>query len=1127
MPHEKIDFLTIDLKNSYNLDGIATAEDPVKGKLDGHYAMRAEELPKPGRVQLLGVPFEFPVTREKGPNCLIPEGQRIAIPPRPYRALYFLGNSVLGSSDAEIGLAFQGKGQTEQAPEILRFTDWCHNPQFNELEAVGADYRYHAAGLAAPANSIWLQVILLPPGKRLESISLGNSPNMRIFGMTLGLGAYEASPSFLLLYLLDRLGLQSEEALAFGAKYRSLVDLAGLFPDRNIADDLLEIQKAFIETLSLRDLHAYNKERVRGCFQKLLPRLEGIRQKAAARAAASREGRTTLEFTLVGHSHLDAVWLWPWDETVEKAFRTFSRNLKRLDLFPKAVYNQSSPQFYQWMERYYPEVFEGIRKKVASGQWELVGGMWIEPDGNMPCGEALVRQRLYGQRYFLSRFGRLSEVAWIPDTFGMHANHPQIIRKTGGKYFFTTKLAWNYENVFPYQHFIWESPDGSRVLALQDAVGCGASPGPHGGIEEKVRERNVLLVPGKQVRVNVHAPHVPNDCKSEEIIPEVLVIYGAGDGGEGPSDKMFHRAETLTSLPEYRHGTVHEHFHTVEEKYGDRLPVWNDELYLENHRGTLSSQGRIKTLNRKGEAALLAAEKWACLSQALDGFTPAKATLDRIWKKLLFNQFHDILPGTSIPQAYVDAEPEFEDIFRTAENLQENALRSLLTRFRKGEDRSVPEKRGKRFETGRPLYLFNPLSWERNETVQIPFGFTWVRVLNESGEEIPSQVLFRDGRHWLVFQAKVPAFGYATVRLMAREKPSETAGLSIHGLTAENRFCRMDLDEGGDIRQTFDKELQRNLLKGPANHIHFYRNHPKEWSNWNIDPGYEKHEIPTPGKARIEILNDGPVVAAFRITRPAPSGGKTVQEIRLYRDEKRIDFINDIEVKYNESLVKAAFHFDVGADFVTAEIGYGTCKRPTRPANSFEKARWEVWTQKWLDLSGPCGGVTLVNRDRYGFDVRGDRIRLTLVKGGIEPDPNTDAFTHRIEYALTSHEGGMEESHAWRKGYEYNFPITPCFEEDPELSVPAAMSFGSVSADHVCWEAFKPEEEGDGFVIRLYEVEGRDVDSMTLTLPFNIARAEEIDFLELEVQKELKCSDNRVYFPIGHNEIKAIRVYRA
>lgn len=1105
------EFHEISLTPFFNLDGVAASGDLGGGTLDGEFAFPAESFRPKGDV-----PFELPSFEPGAKNCMVPGGQKIDVPEGSYSALFILGTSVLGGSSCELTLDF-AEGP---ASERFRLTDWGWVPQYGERVAARSDFRYGASGVVALPVSLWCQAVFLPPSRKLRSVTFGDSYNMRIFALTLGTASHEPAGCVLLEYLLDRLGGRNKEALEFNTLYRSLMDIYHFTDEPGLIGGLAEIQNELLRKISVEDLFDYDGGKIRAVIDELREPLETIKLKASERLGEGKR-KSPLKITLLGHTHLDAVWLWPRNVTLAKAHRTFSRNLERLERYPGVTFCQSTPLFYEWMEEHYPEVFEGIKKQVAAGRWELVGGTWVEPDGYMPTGEAMVRQRLFGQRYFLEKFARLSEVAWIPDTFGMNANHPQIIRKTGGKYFFTTKLMWNYDNEFPYQHFLWEAPDGSRVLALQSPIGCGAPPGPHEGLEESVRKHNLLLEPGASVKVNARSPLVPPELQSDEFIPRTLAIYGEGDGGEGPSDKMFSRAETLAILPEYDHGTAGEHFRLMEEKYGDRLPVWNDELYLENHRGTTTSQGRIKELNRRAEAEILTAEKWSCLNRAVNDRAYPKKDLDRIWKKLLYQQFHDILPGTSVAQVYVDAEMDFEDIFRTSEEIRRGALKDLASTIT-----TMPDApRSTKFSTGQPLLLFNPLMWERRGTMMIPWGFPGARVIDLDRSEIPCQTIFRDGRHWLLFNVKVPAFGYAQVRIVAGKKPPAVDGVEIDGLKAQNRFYRIELNRDGTLKEIFDKELERNLLSGPANRIQFFKNRPREWSNWNIDPEYEKHELKPPaGGVNIEVIDAGPVVAAFRISSPGAEGGRIVREIRLYRDEKRIDFVTDLDVKYTESLIKAAFPFNAAADFVFTEIPYGVYQRPTVPANAFEKAKWEVWTQKWLDLSGEAFGVTLMTRAKYGFDVKGDRIRLTLVKGGIMPDARTDVFTHRVEYALTSHKGGFRESHAWRKGFEYNFPVAGLLEEEHAGALPPKHSFASTAPDSVCWEAFKPGEEGEGFVIRVYEVEGRDTNA-TLTLPFQVSKAEEIDFLELERIRDLDAEENRITFSLGHNEIKTLRVF--
>lgn len=1116
-------FLPISLENHFTLRSIATAENPAAAALDGMFGLPGDEYPPPGPTRLLDVEFLFPGSPTGCRDCMVPGGQKVEMPAGRFTALYILGCSVMGSSGCELSLDFANTGGEESSREFVRFTDWCHEPQFGEQAAVRTNRCYNASGPVKFPSSIWMQVVFLPPDRDLSSVTLGTSPNMRIFALTAGREPPSIPSSSLLYYILARLRERNEAAANVASHYFAVVDINRLCNDREIEEALCGIKDSLLADISILDLFQYDAGKLTRLFRKHLPRLADLEKEAETRLMAS-ESQSSLSVTLAGHSHLDAVWLWPWNETVEKASRTFSRNLKRLDLHGDAVFVQSSPLFYAWMEERFPAIFTGIKEMVQAGRWELLGGMWIEPDGNMPCGEAVVRQRLFGQRFYLSRFGRISEVAWIPDTFGMHQGHPQIIRKTGGKYFFTTKLMWNDTNVFPYQHFIWESPDGSRVLALQSVLGCSAAPGPHPEIEESVRRHNVLLEKGSSVAVNAASPHVPAEAVSEEFIPEVLCIYGEGDGGEGPSEAMYQRANTLARLPGYDHGTVHGHFRLIEEKYADRLPVWNDELFLECHRGTTTSQRRIKELNRKGEAALLSAEKWAALSRFLCSAPSRKAELDEAWKRLLFNQFHDILPGTSISQAYVDAELDFDRLLSTCRRVERDALEALASRVDTMPSRELGGS-GK-FATGRALVLFNPLAWERTETLAIPWGFPGVMVKGSDGEELPCQLVAgREGSR-LLFRIAVPPLGYTQVRLLGG--PASAAAesdLSIEGPILENRFYRITLSDSGNIAQIFDKNLGRDLLDGEANHVRFFRNRPEQWSNWNLDPRYEEHELVPEGEAVVEIAEAGPVAASFRITKPAPDGGKLVQTIRLCSNEPRIEFFVDLDVRFNESLVKAVFPFRMDADFVTTEIGYGTCRRPTKPSSDFEKAKWEVWTQKWLDLSGPRGGATLVNESTYGFDVKGDTIRLTLVKGGVMPDLETDLGRHSIRYALYSHEGGFSDCHAWKRGYEFNFPVAAVLEEDHDGDLAPGGTLGSVSDPGVCWEVIKEAEEGEALVLRLYEVEGIDRSGVALTLPFRVKRAEEIDFLELEAAGPVESEGNRIFLDMGHDEIKAVRVF--
>ncbi|MBD3411057.1 MAG: hypothetical protein GF419_12740, partial [Ignavibacteriales bacterium] len=816
-------------------------------------------------------------------------------------------------------------------------------------------------------------------------------------------------------------------------------------------------------------------------------------------------------------------------ESVEKAFRTFSKNVERLDRYEDFVYLQSSPQFYEWMERHRPEVFENIRRLVEAGKWEPVGGMWIESDAVLPTGEALARQRLLGQRYYLAKFGALSKVAWFPDTFGAGANLPQIFLKSGSPYYFTAKLGWNYENEFPVYHFRWRAPDGSEVIGLNSPIELGWSPGPYEWLKDSMRTRSVLAKPGKEIVLSSAAPAIPEAARAEETIPEILQIFGEGDGGEGPTDKMIQRGAYLAMTPDYQFGRASDYFAEIERRYGDRLPVWEDEIYLENHRGVSSSERRVKKLNRLAEPALIAAERWGAIASEVAGYEFPKEEWRRAWKILLFNDFHDILPGTSIPQVFVDAERDYDELLRIAERIRDDALSAIAANVS-----TLPpeeERDGAAFGEGAPLILFNPLPWDRDEYVRVEWGFPWTRVIDDNGEEIPSQTVFRDGENILIYKARVPALGYATYRLLGKSEPDEDWTPMIDGSTVSNDYYRLTLDpETGDLASWYDERIGAPLLKAPAAGVRYFHNYPKEFSNWNVDPDYDSKEIvPLPDeRRRVTILDDGPVFAAIAVVSPAPNGGELRREYRFYRESPRVEVSMDLDVFYRESIVKAELPFAVGADEVVAETPFYAQPHPVNPRTSFEKAKIELRAQKWLDMSGKDYGVTALLTATSGFDVKDGRLRLTLVKGGANPNPNTDVGSHRVEYAMEPHPGDWKTADAWKRGYEYHYPIVPRLEPQHEGTFPARKSFGGTAggtaSDHVCWEALKPSEDGDDLVVRVYEAEGRAAERVELRLPFVVAKAAETDLLEIETIGDVAADGDSIVFEIEPYEILTIKI---
>ncbi|MDH5175013.1 MAG: hypothetical protein OEW43_07150, partial [Elusimicrobiota bacterium] len=511
----------------------------------------------------------------------------------------------------------------------------------------------------------------------------------------------------------------------------------------------------------------------------------------------------------------------------------------------------------------------------------------------------------------------------------------------------TTKILWNDTNKFPFNVFLWQAPDGSQVLSYLGIRGYGSFPRPYIEDLEKFKEQNRLLT--EQHVFDSGKDMAPlSNLFSEDYIKEIAYIYGEGDGGHGPTPKEVNSALALTSLKPWRHDTIFNYFQQL-EKYRDKLPVWNDELYLEYHRGTYTSQAKIKELNRKSEALLLSAEKFSSLAK-LFGSPYPQSDLDQAWKILLFNQFHDILPGSSISEVYVDAEKDFNVLQKIGQDVLSSALGNLS---------QIIDTRGR----GQPLIVFNPLAWERKDMVRIEWGREPVTVINPEGKQIPSQVVTEDGKNYLIFPAELPSLGYSVFRILPTAAEYKNS-LRISTGLLENEHLKVSVNRMGWLSSIYDKENGQEILAGEGNVLQAFQDKPERWDAWNIARDYERHplKMPTP---EIKIVEQGPVRCTLRIRRDFQSS-KFVQEISLYQGMRLVELRLKADWQERQTMLKVAFPINVNSEKLIAEIPYGVYYRPTRPQSSMEKAKWEFPAQRWVDLSEDDYGVSLLNRSKYG-----------------------------------------------------------------------------------------------------------------------------------------------------------------
>ena len=768
----------------------------------------------------------------------------------------------------------------------------------------------------------------------------------------------------------------------------------------------------------------------------------------ARRIVAARTGKIKKNYppvgrlALTGHAHLDLAWLWPVEESRRKARRTFASVLGLMNRYPDFNFNQSSAQMYLWVEEDDPELFERVRERVAQGRWEPVGGSWVEPDCQLPGGESFVRQLLYGQRYFEEKFGRRSTVAWLPDTFGFSPAIPQLLQDAGIEGFFTYKLNWSETNRFPHDLFVWEGLDGSQVTA------------------------HTFDNPGTDYNGDI----VPHDLlgtwrnfTGKRRHPESLLSFGWGDGGGGPTEQMlenYTRLKDFPTMPQLRMSRVDEFFGSLPEK---DLPKWVGELYLELHRGTLTTQAKVKKLNREAEHRLLEAEAFSTIAYLHGTEYPAQE-IEHLWKIVLFNQFHDILPGTSISEVYEDAHRQLEGVVARAEHLRDAALqRSSGSDTVEEVDAVLVANSG---TTSRSLSVLLPNNVGNATEAAL--------VTDTEGKRLPVQkldegIFVHDPAH------QVPGLGWTTIyvsRNGSTPDPGKTygsvgAGGLREGALLENDLLRVEIGADGTLHRIFDKELGREVLSGRGNQLWTYMDKPPNWDAWDIDEDYELEGEEIAGQTTATVEETGPLRAAVRVERRWRSS-HIAQTYRLHGGSRRLDIDTEIDWHERQVLLRALFPLNVRSHEATFETMYGSHRRPTHRNTSWDATRFEVSAHRWADLSEPGYGVALLNDGKYGHSAKDNILGLSLLRSPLYPDPLADEGCHHFTYSLFPHPGDWIEAGIEREAFALNSPLAVV----PGGKSPSEFSFLEAEGTQLMLGALKKAEDSRDFILRLYEPQG-------------------------------------------------------
>ena len=924
------------------------------------------------------------------------------------------------------------------------------------------------------------------------------------------LNNYQLDPGF----MADRL----EILLEYLTKFESKIDLK-----------LERIKKS----ISLIDLQAVGKKEK---FERSLLNLHSEITKI------SESYINSLKLKLLGHAHLDLAWLWDVEETWEAAQRTFTSVLNLQQDFPELIFCHSTPALYEWIEQNRPDLFNKIKRQIELGKWEVTAGLWVEPELNTVGGESIIRQVLYGQRYVWEKFGKFSSVAWLPDTFGFCWQLPQILQGGNIKYFATQKLRWNDLTEFPFEIFWWEAPDKSRIFSFMlPPIGENIEPVKMAKYayewQLKTGEKNVFWLPG------------------------------VGDHGGGPTRDMLEisrRWQKSGFFPVLEFSTAENFFAELVEKNSGIFPVWQDELYLEFHRGCYTTHADQKRRNRRCENLLYQAELFAVFASIMTGAFYRKNDLEMAWKLVLFNQFHDILPGSAIPEAYVNVNHNWSE----AERLGKEILAEAMGKVAADVNVSPPFPLDT-FADGMiyPIIVFNSLNWQRSELVSVPgkkniegagnrekgevFELTpnsqhltflqgreddW-QVYDDAGQILTSQI---SDNSLLFLASDIPGVGYRLFWLCSRfsdlNKKSyigkyithhtgtiakkienvNTVSLEIEKWVLENNLLRVKVEATtGNLESIFDKINQREVLRKPeGNKLKVFRDEGQYWDAWNIDPNYQQHPLSSAKLIDIFWIEQGKLKSSLRIIRKI-GNSQFCQDYILEIGSQLLKIKNWVNWQEKHTLVKAAFPINIEADFTTYEIPCGAIKRTTKPQTEREKAKWEVPALNWADISKDNYGVSLLNDCKYGYDAKPDELRLTLLRGSTWPDSKADVGIHEFTYAIYPHIGSWENAGTVQRGYELNMPlmvqIMPLIrEEKSHGKLPQVYRFLGWEAENLILMMLKRSEDNQSWVFRCYECLGKEV-KLNLESDAGLRIKKVVNLLEQDVSEPNVNLENNNY----------------
>ncbi|WP_182200301.1 alpha-mannosidase [Paraliobacillus salinarum] len=782
---------------------------------------------------------------------------------------------------------------------------------------------------------------------------------------------------------------------------------------------------------------------------------------------ATIEKSHDVTFHCIGHTHIDVAWLWQLKHTREKSARSFSTVLRLMEQYPEYLFLQSQPQLYEYIKEDYPDIYQQMKKRIKEQRWETDGGMWLEADCNIPSGESLVRQLLLGSNFLREEFNKETEYLWLPDVFGYSWALPQILKKSGIKTFMTTKISWSQFNRMPHDTFHWRGIDGSEILTHFITT---TEPWP----ESTYYTYNGYITPKV-----IHDSW--DEYKDKNINQDLLLSYGYGDGGGGVNREMLEtmkRIDDMPGLPYAKPSRADDYFkrlHETVDNTNEYVHTWDGELYLEFHRGTYTSQAFMKRMNRKLEL-LYRNSEWLNVIDGLHAKSAANypaAQLTAGWKTILRNQFHDIIPGSSIKEVYEDAKQEYEEAEQIGNEAWNLASSHLI------QDETNPYV----------WTIFNSAPWNRDDLIFIAVDEAG-RFKDEAGHVLEAQ--YTNGGYDVKVN-NIPSMGYAPIYFEPTETPSQLEEpFTIYDKGIRTPYYDIAWNEQGHLVQIYDREQNREVLapNSRGNVLQIFEDKPLMFDAWDIDIFYQEKMEEVTELMSIECVEKGNLKTVIRFKWKYAS---TVveQDMIVYTGTHRIDFKTYVDWQERQRLMKVAFPVDIRSTEATYDIQYGNVKRPTHWNTSWDYARFETVGHQWADLSEGGYGVSLLNDCKYGYDIKDNVMRLSLLKSATHPDPLADKGEHQFTYSLFPHADSWIEGNTVKEAWHLNSPLT-CSSGVIEEK---GKSLLHCTADHVMIDAVKKAEYSDAVVIRIHEYAGKRTNA-SLFGDWKIESWKECDLME-------------------------------